>query len=210
MKDALTIILTLVIALAAAAGAYIFEKQLTVMKGQLDEMKRASMASQQAADAAREAVEATRKETISGQRPKLRVRGVVLYDLGQNRPTYLSYWIFNVGDSTAHVTEQNSSFRVTEGTVIKDFPSYKGNSIDHTETPIRAGEGTVFHVTRETSAYPDDGTAVREGKRFLFFFGYVVYRDDNGVQRRTSFMRRYDAETRRFEIVNDANLEYED
>ena len=42
----------------------------------------------------------------------------------------------------------------------------------------------------------------------LYFIGYILYRDDIGVGRRTAFCRLYNFQTKRFEIVKDPDYEY--
>jgi hypothetical protein len=44
----------------------------------------------------------------------------------------------------------------------------------------------------------------------IHFFGYMQYRDNIGIVRRTAFCRRYDIRTRRFSVVDDPDYEFSD
>lgn len=62
-------------------------------------------------------------------------------------------------------------------------------------------------------AFEDDIKTVLEfaqGLLTIYAFGFFWYRDKIGNSYKTAFCRRYDRNTRRFVIVDDANYEYAD
>jgi hypothetical protein len=42
----------------------------------------------------------------------------------------------------------------------------------------------------------------------FYFFGYIVFLDNIGIERRIAFCRRYDFKTKRFTAVQDDDYEY--
>jgi hypothetical protein len=98
--------LTAVIAVAGLIGACIFNNQLGVMQGQLDEMKVAGKQTEKTANAAQEAADVAKQTLIAAQRAwvrpdKIAMTGVLSFNPDGTASATVSFNATNVGNSPA-------------------------------------------------------------------------------------------------------------
>jgi hypothetical protein len=164
-----------------------------------------------------------RDEFTSSHPPRIVIRRVSL-DQGDivvgapiSRPWKVQYIVANVGRGNAEILEGNATVKRIEPPLPAIPPFDDAGDISG---PIRLGAGQSGPLTVELDAQGPIVQAVRSGELAnvaqgdiagdIHFFGYMQYRDNIGIVRRTAFCRRYDIRTRRFSVVGDPDYEYDD
>jgi hypothetical protein len=69
------------------------------------------------------------------------------------------------------------------------------------------GEGKKKWIQDKTDLAPSDFADIEKKKVILHVVGFVAYTDRAGVTRQTGFFRHYDAENRRFRVIDDPEYE---
>ena len=166
------------------------------------------------------AAKAAADNIVFTHRPKLRFRGIGLIPRAGHFvehedgtatdmvPWEIQYVVANVCGTDAHVTESNLTLlhiNLTQDGLFPEFPPYTGQSDSMGRFSVRPGE----HLERRVALDEMDkmklgvlrrlvetGANVTAGN--LYCLGYIQYRDDAGVSRRTAFFRHYDAQSERF------------
>jgi hypothetical protein len=150
-----------------------------------------------------------RREFVATFRPKLVIRELEYVHADVDK-SEIRYTIVNKGGSPATIVTVNlASFTQSPRIPLPAVPTY-----DLPETfvkPIVLNPGTSARLTYD-AVKPTERTAILPGflPESLYFLGYMDYKDDNHIPRRIAFCRRYNAETRRFEVVDDPDYEYAD
>jgi len=144
-----------------------------------------------------------RAEFISTHRPKIVVRNVHIpreYKKGWPIGSHVgvAYDLVNVGDTPATIVGTIMEIRLLNnaGLLTNIRPARKGDS---------AMPGLVnfrMEVGANLTQWFGNPEALYDGNHFLtypaadglFFQGHILYEDDNGILRRTSFCRRFDGQ----------------
>jgi hypothetical protein len=164
-----------------------------------------------------------RDEFTSSHPPRIVIRRVSL-DQGDivigapiSRPWKVQYIVANVGRANAEIFEGNATVKRIEAPLPAIPPFDDAGDITG---PIRLGAGESGPLTVELDPQGAIVQAVRSGELAnvaqgdiagdIHFFGYMQYRDNIGIVRRTAFCRRYDIRTRRFSVVDDPDYEFSD
>ena len=175
-----------------------------------------------------EATEAMHKNITLQFRPRLEVRAMVLIPgdyipvAGQSLEQEaegewkIEYVVANVGGTPAYVTGSNLTLVVPEGE-LPAFPPYNNERDSLGCFSVKPGE----HTHRAMTLHDDtdmwrfrmlrqqvQGGSTSTGN--LFCLGFLQYRDEIGTSRRTAFCRRYDAQTQRFDRIENSDHEYVD
>jgi hypothetical protein len=179
----------------------------------------------------RRSAKAARDSIVLTFRPKLIIRGIALIPGNYipvtggpqtedgAKPFRIECVIANVGGTTAHITESNLTIFVPadERDGLPTFPPYSdardslGRSFatkpgEHQERLVALGQrdASRFTMLRVLT----NGGATGPGN--IFCFGFIQYRDKIGTSRRSAFCRHYDAQTGRFDRVENSDYEYAD
>jgi hypothetical protein len=173
---------------------------------------------------------ATRVIAVATLRPKLNIRGIALVQ-GTLVPVVdgtqvvedamawqIECLIANVGGSVAHVTESNLTVATID---IQDrnlpvFPPY-GASLnwldkcdispgEHKQIMAELGESNTMAFRILAHMHRGGGHVISN----RFCLGFIQYRDDAKVERRTAFCFRYHVGTQSFERITEPNYDYAD
>jgi hypothetical protein len=192
----------------------LFYRQLVLIRKSLDEAKIAANASTEAANAATTQADLARSEFIATHRPKLVVRELYMPPSTIMQNAMVRYVIANVGSGSAEIVESHVMIqRIDRNDVLRPLESIKGeNSIGS------ASIEAVTHIVRTQDSMVTHQSLIVQHMRVgrgqdvpeLFFRGFIIYADKNGLKRRTAFCRQYDFGAHRFRIVDDPDHEYAD
>ena len=199
----------------------LFAWQLWLIRESLKDAKLAADAARDAAKAATLQAETAAKEFISSHRPKLIVRELLrLTSVSPGRSIELRYVIANVGSSDAEVVESHVEIQDIRDGILRPLQPFEGaNPIGRAVLApgshiFREQGSTVSTLSLAVSRMVEERQRARgrqtEDGRGVYFRGFVIYADKNGVRRRTGFCRIYDAETERFYATDDPDYEYAD
>jgi hypothetical protein len=150
-----------------------------------------------------------RREFVATFRPRVAIRELE-YVYADEDKEEIRYTIVNKGESPATIVSVNlAAFTQSPRIPLPAVPTY--NVPTTFVKPIVLNPGTSVRLTYYAKK-PLDRTLLLPGVllQVLFFLGYMDYKDDNRIPRRIAFCRRYNAETRRFEVVDDPDYEYAD
>lgn len=159
-----------------------------------------------------QSVELTKQEFITSHPPKFRVHSILLVgSLAADSTCRIQCSVDNIGGSTAHITERNMTF--AELGPIPADPPYGTDYPDlHVKvSPVYPGGGTIEFLPVNEQTKNNLRRAKMMGSKEpgdFYFFGYVVFLDDIGTERRIAFCRRYNIKTGRFTAVQDDDYEY--
>jgi hypothetical protein len=178
--------------------AGIIREQLDTLKAQGDQMKR---------------------QFVAHYRPQLHIRELALHylsagKLSEDRTGPLTGVIVNRGGSCATVVDSRVSHQERQPDEMLSAPLDFGDiRLVDAGTMIPAGGRHDVTITA-----PDLVIRFRDAYRrpaydgkVAFLVGYVVFKDDNGIQRRSGFCRIYNTGFYRFEVGSgDPDYEYSD
>jgi hypothetical protein len=174
-------------------------------------------------EATKRSVDIARDEFTSSHPPKIVVRRVSL-DRGSiaisapiARPWKIQYIVANVGRGNATIFEGNATVKEMDNP-LPAIPPFDDDGNFPIELHLAAGESMPLTVQIDftgpiiTQIRLGETANAAQGDEAgnVHFFGYIQYRDNIGVVRRTAFCRRYDIRTRRFNFVDDPDYEYGD
>ncbi len=127
--------------------------------------------------------------------------------LDPGRPIRITYIVANIGDTAAHMRHIETTlwFRTASG---QEFTP----ELKDAELRTLIGGERCLYVTATTVLQYNEAWGIHEGKGALEFRGFIVYANDNTVDRQTGFWRAYSAQTGRFRPKDgpDADYEYQD
>ena len=171
--------------------------------------------------------ETMQKELVLTQRPKLRIRDVIIPDLRDRFPKNKipngEFYIVNVGGTPAKITNVGCWVEWLSGglPMKKPYDGESPNCPNAVSTKLQAGQGfpLKFIDNRHTWERAWDYIFMGSGDMPLYVMGYVEYIDDIGTPRRTTFCRQYRwpegeihelGRERRFFPVDDSDYENEE
>ena len=178
-----------------------------------------SIATAKSAKATEKSADAAHRGIVLEYRPRIVVRGIEL-DLGsistEDEPTKVKYVVANVGGTKATIVGSNATAEHFEGP-LPAIPPYTETRNDLGTFTLMAGEYKERALEKDSA----EGLLMRvndiirkdygvKPTRHFHFFGFIEYRDELGILRRTGFCRRYDSESQRWLVVDDPEYEYSD
>jgi len=218
---------TCALAFVAVVQAGLFVWQLVLLNRSVRDAKTAANAANASAEAAKLQAYAAQQMLVLAQRPKLRVRNVVvkypvptyrqpfkLFEPGQ--PVSDQFYIVNTGGTVARIAEGDCRVYWTKQDLPMERP-YEGNVIETMIPRVKLEAGESLPITFQSrQAMGPEGDDIRTsaaGWR-LYVMGWIQYTDDLNNQRRTAFCREYRSVhtgTRgRFFPVADPDYEHEE
>jgi hypothetical protein len=176
----------------------------------------AANATEESARISQQSIDLARAEFTATQRPKLLVRELHIFPPTPTHPTVgVRFVIANSGAGPAEIVESHIELQLIENFVILPLqPAEVANPIGN--TVIEPGG----HIYKEYDSRIGDLAFMNERNRQwqnsaephtkVWFRGFLVYADKNGLKRRTAFCRGYDFRAHRFRVGSDPDYEYAD
>lgn len=170
------------------------------------------------ANAAIEATKLSREEFIAAHRPRFIVRKVFIPPF---QPTdskaYLAFDIANVGSTSGVVVHarvktyaEREKYSPVAVLIRGDAEVFEALSVIPAEGhSFKAGESGSFIIQDGVWSAGDAMFALTGAVR-LWIWGWIKYRDGNGVIRTTEFSRIYNTKTETLDQVHRADREYQD
>lgn len=196
---------------------FVFGLQAHRLRQTIDEMKRATQASKDVAEAATEQLAIARKEFISTHRPRPIVRMVTIkpytdpsVPLEPGKPIQIEWSVVNVGDTPCEIVEGNATILVSHD--FKPRTPYSASRDDMKGTSLLPGETYTFTLIDDEVHLKNDPQVfdIDKGNKRIYFFGFIMYKDDIGTVRRTAFLRLYNPAFHWFDISKYPDYEYQD
>jgi hypothetical protein len=153
-----------------------------------------------------------REEFTATNRPKLVVRELLILGAPTSgRPIKIRYVIANVGASRAKIVESHIETQRITDDILRPLQPIEGDNTAVGDALLEPGQ-LIFRECQSTLSWQDFINEIygTDGSIKLYFRGFVVYTDWNGLKRRTAFCRQYDFGARRFRIIDDPDYEYAD
>ena len=124
-------------------------------------------------------------------------------------PLTVNYLFVNSGDTDALQVQFTMDFAAPErGKKIDGRAEYRRAT--NPRAPFTLASGGICQGTFEDrEPFGPSEIDIENGARQILFFGQIAYTDELGRWRRTGFMRRYNPSTRRFELTDDSDNEYQ-
>ena len=158
--------------------------------------------------------EIAKQAFIATHRPRLVIRDMTLIEspLTPDHPTSVRFLVVNVGESDA--VERESHVEAHNVGAAPFGTQTQGRSFIRGER-FSAGESRIYNIQSPTNWPTIQNIKNRQinnlsSSDFFVFRGAIVYRDENGVTRRTAVWRSYDFRDRRFRATDDTDYEYAD
>jgi len=214
-------------ALVALVQAGLFVWQLVLLRRTVRDAATAANAANASAEAAKLEAYAAQQMLVLTQRPKLRVRNVVVkYPVPTHRPPFRifepgqpisgQFYVVNIGGTVARIVVGDCRVYWTLQGLPMERP-YEGQELETPVPPIKleAGQSTLVPFQSRQAMGPegdDIGTFARGWR--LYVMGWVEYTDDLNNPRRTTFCREYrqvpDTSFGSFFPVDDRDYEHEE
>jgi hypothetical protein len=195
--------LTLALVLVAIGQAALFVWQLSLIQAGAKDAASAANAALKSADTAEKALVAT-------FRPKLVVKRISLEEPRPGRPLKIEWIVANIGGTPGTITESNATVKLSGPKILEPIPEYSDEKTSMGSLTVEPGTGVPLAQFDSESLREWQDDAHAAGQAFVYFIGYIQYADGIGVRRYMAFCRRYNRQTRRFEVVDDPNYEYGD
>jgi hypothetical protein len=143
-------------------------------------------------------------------RPRIVVRRMGV-ELVKDAPIIVEFTVVNIGEEKVIKCNWNTVIMLLNvaGGVHGQL-HYETDTADFHDGPLSVGEGKKKWIQDKTNLEPSDFADIEKKKVVLHVVGYVAYTDRAGVTRQTGFFRYYDAEKRRFRVIDDPEYEYQD
>ena len=169
-------------------------------------------------------VELAREEFNATHRPRLTVREVMLFPFPLQTPTEetgirptvkVRCVIANTGDGDGNIQESHFELQDVSGDYLMPLQPVEGaNPLGPTKLipgthkfwEVRSTIGRIAFMKIVNSR----NSAPIIPRRNLYFRGFIVYADINGVWRRMAFCRRFDPDTDSFRRIDNPDYEYAD
>lgn len=146
------------------------------------------------------------------RRPKLRVRNFTVSTLNPGPGGLVIHFeVANVGNGTAMLSAYNCVFAALHPR--DDWPLEPMRAHHETErrNATRLAPGASGELFQEGPAFTEEIiNRIGAGQVTFTVYGYVRYIDSNKIERKTSFARRYESDTKRFRRSSEPDYEYED
>jgi hypothetical protein len=215
------------LAFVAAVQAGLFVWQLILLNRSIRDTRTAANAAAASAEAAKLEAYAAQRMLVLTQRPRLRVRNVVLrYPVPTHAPPPVlfqrgvpvsgQFYVVNVGGTVARIVEGDCRVYWTNHGLPMERP-YEGQLIENPMPAFKleAGQSTPIPFQSSQPMGPE-GDEIRDFVLgwWLYVMGWIEYTDDLNNPRRTAFCREYrrvpDTQLGRFFPVNDPDYEHEE
>lgn len=170
----------------------------------------------------RESIELARKEFNASNRPKLRVRNVVMRPPNIRDPLsqpfdplnliHGQFYISNTGNAAARIVEGHAEIWTHDGDRLPMDRPYEGKP-GNIQSQILVEAGSSAPMTMANDSFlPDQEMSVRikTGVQRIYVMGWLEYLDASLVRRRMAFCRKYDASLSRFVPVDNPDYEHEE
>jgi hypothetical protein len=166
----------------------------------------------------------TRRALFLAQRPRVRVRNIVIRPpqvpgyfpmlFHPNHTIDGQLYIVNVGGTAARLVEVHCEIYWPDAGVMTlpmERP-YEGQnpSAPNLRTKLQPGQSWPLTFGSYSMIGGTESDQILAGHRMIYVLGYVAYRDELGIERRTAFCRKYDHIRRRFFMVDDPDYEHEE
>ena len=181
---------------------------------QAGEMQESLRIARESSATAVSSVDVARQEFISTHRPKIVVRRVSCDEAMSNAPEIslqLHLTMTNVGATSATIYEI-SAILIDIPSSLPAGPPYGDHST--WKIVLNGGEShtDIVHISTSNDIVGKFNHADGFGScvTSIYCLGYIMYEDSLHRRYRTAFMRRYNAETKRFYGVIDPDYEYQD
>jgi hypothetical protein len=203
------------------------EAQVSIYRNQLYWMRLGTIVTALAAFAAVAAAWAAERSIRANRRPKLMVREFLHFPLTVGPKLRISFVVSNAGNAPGTIVE--SHVECTYGSHNEWHPPKKeskdSNPIGEktiaagaqitVETNLELGSHTLMAaaITQETAEREDRfGPSLQTSPipKTIHVNGFVVYRDIQGIRRRTGFWRSLNPRSLRFDRHDDPDYEYAD
>ena len=191
--------------------------------------KASADAAQESADAAHDSVVATNKSFIATHRPKLTTRFFFVPN-GVGRgivPIIGNFLVFNTGESQAILRRSYSEVVFADNLPARSAAYVIGEGATDVTQALAPGESRALdfptnvpeeYTFKEYSGIHNRQDAAEKDpirqKNWpwdnLFIVGWIEYMDEAGRSRKAGFCRKYDFVTKRFEVEEDPDYQYED
>jgi hypothetical protein len=169
-----------------------------------------------------EAAKDTRRALILAQRPRLRVRNVVVHTprhtfyvgtiFHPNELVVGQLYIVNVGGTEARLVEAHCEvYWTTPGvdTLPMERP-YEGRDVPAIRVILQPGQSAPLPFGSDRLIGGRESNQILDGQLMIYVLGLVAYSDQLGIIRRTAFCRKYDHRRGRFFAVDDPDYEHEE
>lgn len=160
----------------------------------------------------------TRLDYLSRERPRLRVRNVLIEPLSKgkwfakNALIKGELWVVNNGSSRATIFSSHCQIYTSQATLPmhRPYETSQGNGFMD-GTVLEAGKDDIGTFT-EINGLGKEGAFIQSGAHGWKFWimGWVEYRDELGIARYTRFCRQWNPTNQRFDAVTDPDYEHED
>jgi len=166
----------------------------------------------------------TRRTLFLAQRPRIRIRNVVVRPAGLTGYVKSAFfpqqfvggqlYVVNVGGTRARLIEAHCEVYWTNAgveTLPMERP-YEGNLPNLPDLTVRleAGESWPLSFDSDRQLSEAESDQIKRGELLIYVMGFAAYRDDLGIARRTAFCRKYDSRRARFFAVDDPDYEHEE
>lgn len=217
--------ITAALVLVGFIQSLILWRQAKLMGRQSKIIEESLSVAKESANAARIQAETMRQELILTQRPKLRVRNIVMPELRDSHPQEVrpsgEFYIVNIGGAPATITAVGCwvEYLPTGLPMERPYDYESPNCLDPVSRKIQAGQSLLVKFADGRPRWKNSWSIFSPiQNRPLYVLGYVEYVDDIGTPRRTSFCREYHAQgdchtasqEKKFFPVQDIDYEYEE
>ena len=163
----------------------------------------------------RDSLNLAQEEFIASHRPQLRVRNVVVRaPTGSNLPVPQSvlgqFYVDNIGDSTAQITEYMARIFLTQDDVLPMERPYEGeNGTVLPNTTIEHGSSKPFTLGSSMAWAECRDIMTGANTTRLYVIGWIEYVDRLNVKRRIAFCPKYSISKGCFVVVDNPDYEHE-
>lgn len=165
----------------------------------------------------------TRRALFLAQRPRIRIRNVVIHPARRRHGAnpfdpgeFVSGQLYcvNVGGTEAHLFEAHCEVYWTNpgvATLPMERP-YEGKNpnIPILNIDLPPGISTPLNFASDRLLGGNESDQINSGSLFIYVLGFVAYTDELGIMRRTAFCRKYNYGRGRFFATKDPDYEHEE
>lgn len=154
------------------------------------------------------ALELASSEFIATHRPKIIIRNVhIPMDWHVGERLEVLFYAMNIGESQATIKRVHAEVRPyrVNTTIARDANPQECKFL---KPLVKSGDFSVCQVATAGPLQAAEVTAYSQQVYRIAIVGWVLYADDNGLERTTGFARYYDVPTRRFIVMDDSDYEY--
>lgn len=171
----------------------------------------------------RRAVEISKKALISTFRPRLILRAVFPCEgtdiptagVPDPKPWKIDFAIANIGGSRAYIMKHSFAIRCFDEGIPVPLPYKPASDIGFYLQPGEEKEFSaevgkeLTDLLRLVGGFKAQYLS-QQKTAYMYFFGYVRYKDDLGIIRKMAILRHYDPIVYRFRVVRNPDCEYSD